>query len=87
MVGLSYGARNVLSYMVQNFRALKGSPIIPLRRSPSVWHNGWVGWGQPIERRFPAPAASFGRQHKIPGRARLAAHIFHIQTFLRFAAF
>ena len=37
IVGLSYGARNVLSYtkhMLQNCLAFRDSPIIPLRRSP-----------------------------------------------------
>ena len=37
IVGLSYGARNVLSYtrcMMQNFLAFRDSPIIPLGRSP-----------------------------------------------------
>ena len=36
LVGLSYGARNVLPHtrhMMQNFLALGDSPIIPLRRS------------------------------------------------------
>ena len=38
IVGLSYGAGNVLSYnrhMFQEFLAFRDSPIIPLRRSPS----------------------------------------------------
>ena len=38
-VGLSYGDRNVLSYtrhMMQNFLAFRDSPIIPLRRSPTL---------------------------------------------------
>ena len=35
IVGLSYGARNVISYtrrLMQNFLACRNSPIIPLRR-------------------------------------------------------
>ena len=38
IVGMSYGARNVLSYhsMIQNFLAVRDSPIIPLRRLPSA---------------------------------------------------
>ena len=39
IVTLSYGARNVLSYtrhMMQNSLAFRDSPIIPLRRSPSL---------------------------------------------------
>ena len=38
IIGLSYGARNVLSYtghMMQSFLAFRDSPVIPLRRSPS----------------------------------------------------
>ena len=37
IVGLTYGARNVLSYarcMMQNVPALRDVPIIPLRSSP-----------------------------------------------------
>ena len=37
IVGLSYGARNALSYtrcMKQNFLAFRDSPVIPFRRSP-----------------------------------------------------
>ena len=43
IVGLSYGARNVLSYtrgMMQNFLAFRDSPIIPLRRSPREIETG-----------------------------------------------
>ena len=39
IVGLSYGARNVLSYTsrtIQNFLAFRDSPIIPFRRSPVI---------------------------------------------------
>ena len=39
IVGLSFGARNVLSYtrrMMQNFLAFRDSPIIPLRRSHTL---------------------------------------------------
>ena len=39
IVGLFYGARNVLSFtrrIMQNFLALRDSPIIPLRRSPEI---------------------------------------------------
>ena len=39
IVTLSYGARNVLSYtkhMMQNSLAFRDSPLIPLRRSPSL---------------------------------------------------
>ena len=37
-IGLSYGAKNVLSYtrrLTSNVLAFRDSPIIPLRRSPS----------------------------------------------------
>ena len=37
IVGLSYGAKNILSYtrgMMQNFLEFRDNPIIPLRRSP-----------------------------------------------------
>ena len=39
IVGLSYGARNVISYtrrLMQNFLACRDSPIIPLRRLPNI---------------------------------------------------
>ena len=44
IVGLSYGARNILSYtrhMMHNFLPFRDSPIIPLRRSP---RKGLVKW-------------------------------------------
>ena len=45
IVGLSYEARNVLSYTrrrMQNFLAFRDSPIIPLRRLPLV--PSWTFW-------------------------------------------
>ena len=39
IVGLSYGARNVLSHtrcMMENFLAFRDCPIIPLRHSPPI---------------------------------------------------
>ena len=44
VVGLSYGARNVLSYnrrLMQNFLAFIDSPILPLRRSPKITLHFW----------------------------------------------
>ena len=43
IVGLSYGARNILLYtrrMMQNCLAFKDSPIIPLRRSSGAAKRG-----------------------------------------------
>ena len=64
-VGLSYGARNILSYtrhMMQNFLPFRDSPIIPLRRSPIVVVSRSVGRSLAAAASHSAAASQFDRK-------------------------